>query len=88
MRAIFLFGGFVGFVAVVISGLQAGRSGDRILIDASLACLGSALLFRWFWSRILIALTDMVKRKNALREAAKEAEAAANATPVAAVKTK
>ena len=88
MRAVFLLGGFIGFVVVVVSGLQSGRSGDNVLIDASLACLGTAFLFRWFWSRIVIVLTEMVKRKTELRKAAEEAEAAAKATPVAAVKTK
>lgn len=88
MRAVFLLGGFVGFVVVAISGFQAGRSGDRVLIDASLACIGSALLFRWFWSRLVNALADTVKKKRAVRQAAEEAAAAAKATPVAAVKTK
>lgn len=88
MRAVFLLGGFVGFVVVAVSGFQSGRPGNRVLIDASLACLGTALLFRWFWSKVTIALTDTVKKKRALRAAAEEAAAAARATPVAAVKTK
>jgi hypothetical protein len=88
MRAVFLFGGFVGFVVVAACGLQAGRSGQAVLIDASLACLATALLFRWFWSRVVIALTDTVKRKRAARAVVEEAAAAARATPVAAIKTK
>lgn len=88
MRAVFLFGGFIGFLVVAISGWQAGRSADRILVDASVACLGSALLFRWFWSKVAIALTDAVKKKRAIQQAAEEAEAAAKAVPVAPVKTK
>ena len=88
MRAVFLFGGFVGFLVVAISGWQAGRSADRILIDASVACLASALLFRWFWSRVGVALADAVKTKRATRQAIEDADAAAKAVPVVAIKTK
>ncbi len=88
MRAVFLLGGFVGFVVVAVSGLQSGRSANRVLIDASLACLATALLFRWFWSKVAIALIDTLKRKRALRAAAEEAAAVARATPIAVVKTK
>lgn len=88
MRSVFLFGGFIGFLVVAISGWQAGRSADRILIDASVACLGSALLFRWFWSRVAVALTDVIKKKRAAQQAAEEAKAAAKAVPVTAIKTK
>ena len=88
MRSIFLLGGFVGFLVVAVAGWLGGRSADRILIDASVACLVSALLFRWFWSRVVVALTDTVKKKRAIRQAAEEAGAAAKAVPVVAIKTK
>lgn len=99
MRSIFLVGGFVGFSIVAISGFLAGRSGDRVLTDASLACLASAFLFRWFWSQVAKSVGEIVKKKEALRQAAEEAAKAANAVPVtpaatarpvsvAAVKTK
>lgn len=88
MRSIFLLGGFVGFILVAASGLQAGRSGDRVLFDASLGALGGALLFRWFWMRITAALIETVQKKRTLRRAAEEAEAAAKAVPVTPVKAK
>lgn len=88
MRSIFLLGGFVGFSVVAVSGLQAGLAGDRILLDASVACLGSALLFRWFWAQVAHALAHAVKAKRAAQRAAEEAHAAAKATPVTAVRAK
>lgn len=88
MRAIFLLGGFVGFLVVAASGLIAGRAGDRVLFDASLGCLAGAILFRWFWARMIVALTQTVRAKRAERRAAEEAQAAAKATPVAAVRAK
>ena len=86
MRSVFLLGGFLGFVVVAASGLQAGRSGDRVLFDASLGCLASAVIFRWFWSRLVVALCETVKIKREARRAAEEAHAAAKATPVGAAK--
>ena len=88
MRAIFLFGGFIGFLVVALSELQAGTSGQRILVDASIAAIVSAVLFRWFWGRLVLALTDTVKAKRAIRRVAEEAAAAAKATPVSSTKAK
>ncbi len=88
MRSIFLFGGFISFLVVAVSELQAGRSGDRVLLDGSIACLIGGFVFRWFWSQIVLALTVAVKAKRAARRAAEEAAAAAKATPVGASKAK
>lgn len=88
MRAIFLFGGFIGFLVVAVAGLAAGRAGDRVLFDASIGCLVGAFLFRWFWERMIIALTHAVRSKRAARRAAEEAQAAAKATPVSAIRAK
>lgn len=88
MRAIFLFGGFIGFLVVAIAGWSAGRAGDRVLFDASIGCLVGAFLFRWFWARMMSALTHTVRIKRAERQAAEEAHAAAKATPVTAVRAK
>lgn len=83
-----MIGGFVGFSAVAASGLLAGRSGDRVLFDAAIGCLVGALLFRWFWSRMIAALGVAVQAKRAERRAAEEAQAAARATSVSPAKTK
>ncbi len=88
MRAVFLLGGFLGFVVVAVSGLQSGRAGDRVLFDASLGCLASAVIFRWFWSRLVVALSEAVKAKRIARRAVEEAQAAAKATPVHVVKAR
>ena len=90
MRSIFLLGGFVGFAVTAASEMQAGYSGNRILLDGAIACLVGGILFRWFWKQIVAALSVAVKAKRAARKAAEEAEAAAAkaATPVIAVKGK
>lgn len=77
MRSIFLLGGFSGFCLVAIAGFLAGRAGDRVLFDASIGALVAALLFRWFWQKLVLALTEAVKLKRAARHAAEEAAAAA-----------
>lgn len=53
MKFVFLIGGVVGFLLVAATGYHAGRAPDRVLLDATLGCLASALLFRWFWSVLL-----------------------------------
>ena len=83
MRSIFLLGGFVGFLVGAGSALQAGRAGDRILLDGAVGCLAGAILFRWFWSILVRALTETVKAKRAEREAAEQAASATGATPSA-----
>ena len=82
MRSIFLLGGFIGFLVVAVSELQAGIPGDRILLDAAIGCLVGAVLFRWFWSALVKALTHAVKAKRAERAEAAEAAAAAKAAAV------
>ncbi len=78
MRSIFLFGGFVGFAVVAIAGLLAGRSGDKVLLDAAIGCVAGAMLFRWFWVTLQRAVVVTVKTKRAKQRAAEEAAAAAN----------
>jgi hypothetical protein len=90
MRSIFLLGGFVGFAVIAASEMQAGYSGNRILLDGAIACLVGGFLFRWFWTQIVAAFGVAIKAKRVARKAAEEAEAAAAkaATPVIAVKGK
>ena len=82
MRFIFLLGGFVGFLLTCIAGLFADRAIDLVLRDAAIGCLIGALLFRWFWSVFVKALSIAVRAKRAARAEAEEAEAAAKANPV------
>lgn len=88
MRAIFLLGGFVGFLISAATSLYCGRSGDRVLMDGAVGCLAGGVLFRWFWMRLTLALADAVQTKRRAQRAAEEAVAAAKATPVAAAKAR
>jgi len=75
MKFIFLAGGFAGFFLTMLTGFIAGRAPDLVLRDSAFGCLAGALLFRWFWSVFVKALTEAV----AIRRAAAEAAAAAAA---------
>lgn len=86
MRSIFLFGGFVGFTLVAVTGWLCDRQVDLVLRDAALGALACAMLFRWFWSMWVQAIVHMVEKKRAEAAAAAEAEAAAAAKPVVAAK--
>jgi hypothetical protein len=50
MKFIFLTGGLLGFVAAAMGALSVGCSPDRVLLDGTVGCLASAIVFRWFWS--------------------------------------
>lgn len=78
MKFIFLAGGFAGFALTAVIGLMAERSPDMVLRDAMIACIVSALLFRWFWSVLVRALTETVNAKRAAAEAALAAASAAS----------
>ena len=78
MKFVFLAGGLAGFLLAGAAGLSAGRAYDLVLRDAALGCLGGALLFRWFWSVLVKALTDTVSA----RRAAERASQAAAPAPV------
>lgn len=82
MKSIFLAGGFAGFALALIAGITAGREPDLVLRDAAIACLVGAWVFRWFWSVVVKAMTEMVAARRAAAEAEAESQAAANATPV------
>jgi hypothetical protein len=88
MRSVFLLGGFLGFMIVAAAGLQAGRAGDRVLMDAAIGALVGAVLMRWFWSKLVTALVETVKVKRAARVAAEDAAAAKAAAAPAPVKTR
>ena len=48
MRSVFLFGGFLGFTIVAVTGWLCDRQVDLVLRDAALGALGCALL----WLRV------------------------------------
>ena len=79
MKFVFLAGGFAGFFLTLLTGFLAGRAPDLVLRDAALGCLAGALLFRWFWSVFVKALTEAVALKRAAAEAAAAAAEAASA---------
>lgn len=72
MKFVFLLGGFFGFALTATAGYLADRSAPNIVLDASIGCLVSALLFRWFWS---VTLTTM--HESATLKAREEAATAA-----------
>jgi hypothetical protein len=76
MKFIFLTGGLVGFILVAATGLYADRSPDRVLFDATLGCLGAAVLFRWFWSVVLHGFreTYLTRQRNAAAAASEGAK--------------
>ncbi|HEU5081197.1 MAG TPA: hypothetical protein VFT72_18435 [Opitutaceae bacterium] len=88
MRAIFLLGGFVGFLLSAATSFYCGRSGNRVLLDGAVGCLAGGMLFRWFWSKLTLALADAVRTKRAAQRAMEEAAAAAKATPVIPTKAR
>ena len=47
MKFVVCLGGFLGFTLVMAAGLFAGRRSPSLLLEASLACLLGAILFRW-----------------------------------------
>jgi hypothetical protein len=79
MKFIFLAGGFAGFFLTSLTGFIVGRAPDLVLRDSALGCLAGALLFRWFWSVFVKALTEAVAIKRAAADAAAAAAAAAEA---------
>lgn len=76
MRYVFLFSGVSGFVLVAAVGYFAERPFDLVLRDAALACLGSALVGRWFWSVLDGAFAATLEVRRAAAEAAQAAEEA------------
>jgi hypothetical protein len=79
MRSIFLIGGLSGFVLSAVTGILAGRESELILRDAAIGCIVGAVLFRWFWSVVVKALSETLSAKRAAQVAANQAAAAAAA---------
>ncbi len=84
MKALFLAGGFAGFVLCSLAGFLAGRAPDLILRDAAIGCLAGALLVRWFWGVLLRGFQETltIRRQTAAEAAAQEnARGAKNGQP-------
>ncbi len=79
MRFAFLLSGALGFAIVAITGYNAEREPDLILRDAALACLGMAMLGRWFWGIVDRSFAHAMHARIAAERAAEEAATAAAA---------
>ena len=60
MKFVFLSGGATGFVLGLVTSWLLDHAPDRVFLDASVGCLAGAMLFRWFWKRLLAGLRDTV----------------------------
>lgn len=76
-------GGFLGFALVMGVGLAAGRQSAMLLLEASVACVIGATLFRWLHRMLLQGVKATIAEREQALAAAKRAEAAA-AAPAAA----
>ena len=70
MKFVFLAGGFAGFVLVAAASYFAGHAADRVLLDAAVGCLSSALLFRWFWTVLVRGIRETILQRHAVASAA------------------
>lgn len=86
MKYVFLLSGAAGFAIVAVSGYSAERPIDLVLRDASLACLGTALVGRWFWRVLDRAFAESLAARRAIEQAASDAakDAAPAPAPVSA----
>jgi len=58
MRFVVLIGGASGFAVAGLTGVVAGHTADRTLLDAALGCLAGGLLFRAFWMILLRGIRE------------------------------
>lgn len=79
MKFAFLLSGALGFAVVAITGYHAERQPDLVLRDAALACLGMAVLGRWFWGIVDRSFAHALHTRIAAEQAAEQAAAAAAA---------
>ncbi len=69
-------GGFLGFALAMGLGLAAGRRSVMLLLEASLACVVGATLFRWWHRQLLRGVQLSHLERRAAAAAARKAEAA------------
>ena len=63
MKYFLLVGGFCGFTAAFIAGLAVGRDLSMVLRDATIGCLGGAMLLRGFRAVMTSQLRQLVARQ-------------------------
>jgi len=61
MKYFLLVGGFCGFTTAFIGGLAVGRDLSMVLRDATIGCLGGAMLLRGF----RVVMTSQLRQLNA-----------------------
>lgn len=71
MKFVFLCGGMLGFIIGLLTSWMLDHAADRVFFDAAVGCLAGAILFRWFWTVVLMGLRDTVlaRHQAALAEA-------------------
>lgn len=74
MRFIFMLGGLAGFAVAGATSWYSESGANRIFFDAACGCLVGALLFRWFWSVLLVGLRETVHARHKAVQAAQAAE--------------
>ena len=63
MKYFLLVGGFCGFTAAFIAGLAVGRDLSMVLRDATIGCLGGAMLLRGFRVVMTSQLRQLIARQ-------------------------
>lgn len=69
-------GGFLGFAVVLGIGFTTGRHSVMLLLQASIACVVGAMLFRWWHRMLLEGVKTSLEDRRVAAVAAKRAEAA------------
>lgn len=65
MKALLLIGGLLGFGLVFIAGSMAGRDPLSAVIEGSIGCVVTALLFRWLGTIYEQSLRTVVREREA-----------------------
>jgi hypothetical protein len=63
MKYFLLVGGFCGFTTAFIAGLAVGRDLSTVLCDATIGCLGGAMLLRGFRAVMTSQLRKLTARQ-------------------------
>ena len=69
MKYFLLIGGFCGFTAAFVAGLAVGRDLSIVLRDATIGCLGGAMLLRGFRVVMTSQLKQLIARQTKERTA-------------------
>ncbi|MDX2111963.1 MAG: hypothetical protein SFY80_17175 [Verrucomicrobiota bacterium] len=69
MKYAFLFGGFTGFSLTLLVSWASGRTAEKAFVDAAIACLLSAYVFRWMWSIVISSFRQTLNERKAMHAA-------------------